>query len=169
MSFNPDRVDFGRLSGGLPDLSNVEKGIAEMGSSGGALQECVRSLSLLGIAADANLAEAFYDRLNNQIKLFDEELDQDHEVGIKLASFGQAISVHVSELGYHNPSLIFFYGETENGERVQLIQHVNQINFLLIAMPKAKPDEPKRPFGFEAATSGQASGPDASTNGPESH
>jgi hypothetical protein len=98
--------------------------------------------------ADENMASEFYKRLQAQIKKFDAELDPEHEVGVKLVTFGQAVTFHVSRLGYHNPSLIFFYGLTEGGDEIQLIQHVSQINFVLVKLPKLNPDEPKRPFGF---------------------
>jgi hypothetical protein len=87
-------------------------------------------------------------RRNSRLS-FDEELDQDHEVGMKLVTYGQAVTIHVTKLGFFNPSLIMFFGDTEDGDRVQLIQHVSQISFLLVALPKLNPDEPKRPFGFE--------------------
>jgi hypothetical protein len=70
---------------------------------------------------------------------------------MKLVTFGQAITFHVTGLGYANPSLNFFRGETANGDRLRPIQHVSQISFVLMAMPKPDPDQPKRPFGFAQA------------------
>ncbi|MDX2039096.1 MAG: DUF6173 family protein [Isosphaeraceae bacterium] len=128
-----------RISEGASRLANEQQA---------ALRESQDSLKLLGVIAEASTAKEFYDRLNTQIKAFDESLDQDHEVGVRLVSFGQSVTFHVTHLGYHNPSLIFFYGESENGNRLQLIQHISQISFVLIAMDKPQPDEPKRPFGF---------------------
>lgn len=87
--------------------------------------------SLLLELQEANLASEFKKILEAHIKRFDESLDSDHEVGIKLVSFGQNITFHVSKLSYHNPSLIFFIGFTEEGRSVELVQHVSQISFLL--------------------------------------
>ena len=114
-------------------------------------EESQRSMNLLATIATASTAEEFCRRLDAQIKSFDEGLDQDHEVGIKLVTFGQTMKFHVTGLGYHNPSLIFFYGETEDGDKVQLIQHVSQISFVLMSMAKPDPDQPRRPFGFDQA------------------
>jgi hypothetical protein len=111
-------------------------------------EQNVRSINLLAAVAEASFAGEFCKRLEAQIKAFDESLDQDHEVGVRLVTFGQAITFHVSDLGYHNPSLIFFYGETD-GQKVQLIQHVSQISFVLLAMRKPDPEKPRRPFGFK--------------------
>jgi hypothetical protein len=96
----------------------------------------------------ASLANSFHEKLIAAIRRFDGGLDQDHEVGMRLVTFGQAITFHVLDLNYHNPSLLFFIGVTEDGHRVQLVQHVSQLSFLLIALPKLDPNKPKRKFGF---------------------
>jgi hypothetical protein len=98
--------------------------------------------------AEANQASEFYERLGFWIKDFEDSLNQDEEVGIRLVSFGQTVSFHVQELGYHNPSLIVFHGVTGEGQKVTLIQHVTQISFLLMAMKKADPNKPARRVGF---------------------
>ena len=38
---------------------------------------------------------------------------------------------------------MIYYG-TVNGKETQLIQHINQISFLLMAVPKSNPDKPAR-------------------------
>jgi hypothetical protein len=114
-------------------------------------RESIQSINYLAEIQKASTAREFCARLDAQIKKFDAELDQDHEVGMKLVTFGQAITFHVTGLGYANPSLIFFYGETVDGDSMQLIQHVSQISFVLMAMPKLDSDQPKRPFGFAQA------------------
>lgn len=97
---------------------------------------------------EQNLASEFHKRLIEYIYLFDQTLDQEHEVGIKLVSFDQAICFSVTDLGYYNPSLICFYGVMEDGTPVQLIQHISQISFLLMAIKRPDPKKPKRPIGF---------------------
>lgn len=97
---------------------------------------------------DQNLASDFYMRLIEYINSFDAKLDQEHEVGVKLVSFDQTIMFAVYDLGYYNPSLICFYGNMEDGSPVQLIQHISQINFLLMALKRTDPLKPKRPIGF---------------------
>lgn len=95
-----------------------------------------------------NLASDFYKRLVDYIYFFDKMLDDQHEVAIKLVSFDKTIYFAVSDLGYYDPSLICFYGTMENGTPVQLIQHISQINFLLMAMKITEPKKEKKPIGF---------------------
>jgi hypothetical protein len=61
-------------------------------------------------------------------------------------------------MGYWNPSLLFFIGVTDDGNPVQLIQHVSQISVLLMKLPRRDTSKPKQPFGF-------ASGVDADDDG----
>ncbi|WP_231620771.1 DUF6173 family protein [Fictibacillus sp. 7GRE50] len=98
--------------------------------------------------SNPNHASEFYTRLVEMINDFDEQLDQSHEVGMRLVSFGQTVQFHVEDLGYYNPSLIKFIGRTEDGNPIELIQHVSQISFLLMSVKRLNPDEPKRKIGF---------------------
>jgi len=100
------------------------------------------------INAEQGLASEFYKRLVEWIRDFDESLDNDHEVGVRLVSFGQTLVFHLQDMGYWNPFLISFWGVTEDGQDVQLIQHVNQISILLMKVPRKDLDKPKRPIGF---------------------
>ncbi|WP_222104833.1 DUF6173 family protein [Klebsiella quasivariicola] len=95
-----------------------------------------------------NLANEFHRRLICWINDFHRDLDNEHEVGGQLASFGKSIELHFTDIGYWNPSLISFIGQLEDGSPVELIQHVNQINVLLIKKKRLNPDEAKRPIGF---------------------
>jgi hypothetical protein len=98
--------------------------------------------------AKANMASEFHARLMYRINDFDESLDNEHEVGVKLVSFGQTVVFRVEDVGYHNPSLIVFHGRMDDGNPVTLVQHVSQISFLLTSLKRPNPQEPKVPFGF---------------------
>ncbi|MDJ0517467.1 MAG: hypothetical protein F6K08_30010 [Okeania sp. SIO1H6] len=84
----------------------------------------------------ANFASNLAKQLHSEIQKFDDSLDTEHEVGGKLLSFGENITFHVSGISYRDPSLIIFYGFTNNGEPVKLMQNVSQISLLLIVLPK---------------------------------
>lgn len=113
------------------------------------LQEIKRPyLELPVLPTDQNLSSEFYKRLTDWINGFDQSLDQEHEVGVRLVTFGQAVTFHLENMGYCNPSLISFSGFMENGEPVELIQHVSQISILLIRMKRKDPNKPKKPIGF---------------------
>ncbi|CAH0319424.1 hypothetical protein SRABI89_05228 [Pseudomonas koreensis] len=87
-----------------------------------------------------------FKSLGEYVQAFEAELDDDHEVGARLVSFGNAIQIHVHSIGFTAPFLITFSGVTEKGDSVRLIQHVSQLSFLLVALRKIA-DEPYR-IGF---------------------
>jgi hypothetical protein len=98
--------------------------------------------------AEQGVASAFCKRLMEWIQAFNASLDDEHEVGIRLVNFGQAVSFHLEKLGCWDPYLISFSGVTEDGNPVELIQHVNQISVLLMKIARKDLTEPKRPIGF---------------------
>ena len=101
----------------------------------------------LASLGEANLASQFRVKLIEMMNDFDDSLDKEHEVGLRVVSLGNAV-LHVQDIGYYNPSLIVFNGTMTDGNKVQLIQHVSQIDLALISVKRLNPDEPKRPIGF---------------------
>lgn len=144
-----NQVDFKSLADALvPKSAIAQLTINDLDMVGRLTADC--TLPPMGPTIhEKNYASNFYEILAGEIKAFDEALDDDHEVGMRLVSFGNQITFYIKDLGYADPSLIFFYGITENNQSVfQLIQHVSQINVLLLKMPKLNPEEPKRRLGF---------------------
>ena len=95
------------------------------------------------------LADYAYEVILERVKEFEKQLDDDHEAAIKLASFGQAVTMSVTGIGYSNPSTLVFYGFVGD-QPATLIQHMSQLNFLLLAVKKADPQKPPRRIGFVA-------------------
>ena len=93
-----------------------------------------------------SMADTAYEHITTQMQEFQDELDTEHEVAVMLASFGQPVMLLVESIGYQNPNLLYFYG-TLNGQTAQLIQHINQLNFVLVSVAKP-PDRPARRIGF---------------------
>ena len=94
-------------------------------------------------AKNYNLADYSYEVIMDRIKEFESELDDEHETAIQLASFGQNITMSVTDIGYSNPSTLVFHGYVGN-QAATLIQHMSQLNFLLLAVPKADPAKPPK-------------------------
>lgn len=94
-----------------------------------------------------HLADYQHEILIEVIRDFESKLDNDHEIALKLASFGQSITMNVVDIGYSNPCLIHFYGYV-NGQYTELIQHINQLNFLIMAVKKQDPSKEPRRIGF---------------------
>jgi hypothetical protein len=117
------------------------------------LQEFQRNTEILAEIAETRSAEGFATRLVREIRAFESSLDPAHEVGIRLVNFGQTLTFTVRHIGFIEPSLITFQGLTGAQEPVQLIQHVNQISFLLMKVQRLEPEEPKKPIGFSSGES----------------
>ncbi len=99
-------------------------------------------------------ASEFYNRLINDVINFEKNLNQDEEVGARLVSFNQTITIHIDNLGYCNPSLIYFYGRDNNDRDVQLIQHISQINILLTKVPRTNPNSERIGFKIQQKQNG---------------
>lgn len=95
---------------------------------------------------DANtIAEDIVKAVNQ----YNSRLDEDYEVGLMLASFGQTVTVNIAAIGFEGAKLIRFIGHVSGtGAPVELFQHVSQLNFLLISLPRHNRDEPKKHIGF---------------------
>ncbi len=105
------------------------------------------SRSIAAIPVRDNPAMWTYKRLKQYIVDFEKELDDQHEIGARLVSFGEKITFHIVDIGYWGPDIVSFDGALDNGDRVQLIQNIAQLSVLLVAMKKA-PDQPARRIGF---------------------
>ncbi len=96
---------------------------------------------------DYNTADWVHEKIAEQIKEFEDQLDKEHEIAMMLAGFGQPVMMLVEDIGFQNPNLLYFYG-TVDGKETQLIQHMSQLNFVLMSVPK-QPDKPARRIGFQ--------------------
>lgn len=99
------------------------------------------------VVRNYNLADYTYEVITERIKEFQDSLDEDHEVAVQLASFGQSITLSVTDIGYSNPSTLVFHGYIGE-QHATLIQHLSQLNFLLLSVRKADPEKPARRIGF---------------------
>ncbi len=91
-------------------------------------------------------ADEQFEILKRYIQDFERTLDDEHEVGIMMTNFGQSVLMLVTQVTYEYPVLMVFKGYV-NDREATLIQHINQLNFLLTTIEKA-PDRPKRQIGF---------------------
>ena len=95
-------------------------------------------------------AEWAYERLILYIKGFEKMLDNEHEVAMGLTDTGAGV-LKIEGLGYFDPDIVTFYGVDGTGARVQLVQHVSQLNVVLRAARKPDNVEAPRRIGFELA------------------
>jgi hypothetical protein len=90
--------------------------------------------------------EWMYERLARSIIDFEKKLDASKEVGARLINFGPDEVISIDDVGYWGVDLIIFYGKNREGHPVELLQHISQVNVLLVAIP-VQSDPPRR-IGF---------------------
>ncbi len=106
--------------------------------------------ALVESTAKKSPAQWAYERIIMYIQNFEQQLDNDHEVGMGLAG-GNVGVIRIEGLGYYDPDIVTYYGTNEIGAKTQLIQHVSQLNVTLVASPKhIDQPEPNR-IGFRLA------------------
>ena len=66
-----------------------------------------------------SLADWKYEKIMEEIAEFESTLDNDHEVALRLASFGTSTVMIVTSVGYQNPDMLYFYGFV-NGKKLNL-------------------------------------------------
>ena len=90
---------------------------------------------------------------------FDASLDEAHELGLRLVSFGQAVTLRVDNVYYEDGGLLIFTGTGDDGQPVRLYQHLTQVSVLFTSVQRENPAEPKPLYGFNQAVK---QSPDAS-------
>ncbi|MER8853019.1 DUF6173 family protein [Mesorhizobium australicum] len=92
-----------------------------------------------------NPAESTIEHIVKSIIAFERRLKPDEEIGARWVSFGGE-TVHITNVGFMGRELIKFHCKNSRDEIVELIQHVSQVNVMLVAV-KAQTEEPLR-IGF---------------------
>jgi hypothetical protein len=119
-------------------------------SSPCAEQEPIPSSMLQKPIEQKSPAEWAYERIVLYIQNFEKQLDSDHEVGMGFVG-GDVGTLKIQGMGYFAPDLITFYGADPMGAKMQLVQHVSQLNVMLVSADKEdKAAEPNR-IGFKLA------------------
>ena len=95
-------------------------------------------------------AQCAYERVILYIQNFEAGLDAEHEVAMGLTDTGAGV-LSIEGLGFFDPDIVTFYGRDGSGARVQLVQHVSQLNVVLRAHPKPETAEAPRRIGFDLA------------------
>jgi hypothetical protein len=129
----------------FPDLPDISRGFARIHDE-------------INRAAEESRRETFghadviFDRLMEQVRRFEANLDAAHEIGAYLTSFGREVLIRISRIGFRNPYLIIFQGTLEgggaDGGSVELVQHTSQLSVLFTALPKVPTHEQPRRIGF---------------------
>lgn len=106
--------------------------------------------ALLKKASKKSQAEWAYERLILFIQNFEKMLENSEEIAMGFTDTGGGF-LKIEGLGHFDPDIVTFYGTDQTGAKVQLVQHVSQLNVLLRAMPKENEAEEPRRIGFRLA------------------
>ncbi|MCI1822177.1 MAG: DUF6173 family protein [Megasphaera sp.] len=94
------------------------------------------------------LASDMYKRIVSLINHFESDLPDTMQAGGRLVSSGN-ITFSIQDVGYWDPNMIVFYGELSDNSKVELVQHLSQLNLLLVAVPRNDDiSAPRRIIGF---------------------
>ena len=74
-----------------------------------------------------------FQHLMQRVEQFQKGLKENEEIGLQLANYGLATQLHIRIIGFQNPNLLEFSGLIDGNEAV-LVQHISQLNFMLIAV-----------------------------------
>lgn len=96
-----------------------------------------------------NTAPIIAQKLYEALCSYQELLPDEDDMVLAVAHFGETVNIIVNKVGYIGYNLIVFYGEDSYGKPQKLIQHINQLDFLLSAQPKEIPEAPRRQIGFQ--------------------
>ena len=96
-----------------------------------------------------NTAPVIAQKLYEALYSYQESLPDEDDMVLAVAHFGETVNIIVNKVGYIGYNLIVFYGEDSYGKPQKLIQHINQLDFLLSAQPKEIPEAPRRQIGFQ--------------------
>lgn len=95
-------------------------------------------------------AEWAYQRLILYIQNFEKMLESEEEIAMGFTDTGGGF-LRIEGLGHFDPDIVTFFGTDQTGAKVQLVQHVSQLNVLLRAMPKPSEAVAPRRIGFRLA------------------
>lgn len=96
-------------------------------------------------------AEKVAENIYKAVIAYQNSLPDPNDVALKVVQFNESTIIMVDSIGYIGYNLVKFVGQDNSGNPVELIQHVSQLNFLLMVVPKPVPTDPKRPIGFQAS------------------
>lgn len=126
----------------LPQVREVHTDPAQDGKVAASIPPTLRESP-----AKKSPAQWAYERIILYIQNFEKTLDNNHEVGMGFTG-GDAGVMRIEGLGFFDPDIITYYGTNSAGAKAQLVQHVSQLNVMLVASPKPKDHAEPNRIGF---------------------
>jgi hypothetical protein len=105
---------------------------------------------LVGPPKNYQLADTFYENLEEKIKDREAALQADEELQLIYKDRGGEI-ITVTGIGYHNPSMILFAGRDHLNNEVTIVTHMANVELLVKTVPTSNPGT-RRPIGFHGSS-----------------
>jgi hypothetical protein len=74
--------------------------------------------------------------VRSSIEQFQAALDANHEAAMCLVSGNSSVEFRAEAIRFSPADVITFYGYSDSGEKIQLVQHVSQVSLLLKSVTK---------------------------------
>lgn len=100
------------------------------------------------IIQEQSTAEIIAEHLYQEITDYQASLPNTEDVAMSIVQFNQSTTILVESIGYIGYNLVRFVGKDNSGKPLELIQHISQLNFLLMVVPKPEKEPEKRKIGF---------------------
>lgn len=100
------------------------------------------------VIQEGSTAQIVAENLYQEILNYQANLSNTEDVAMSIVKFNESITLLVDSIGYIGYNLVRFGGKDNSGKPLELIQHVSQLNFLLMVVSKPEPEAPKRKIGF---------------------
>ena len=127
----------------LPRIYEAHTDPDQTSAEGTELPDCITREP----AAKKSPAQWAYERTVLYLKNFEEQLDNEHEVAMGFVGSDAGV-LRIEGMGYFDPDIVTFFGKDGAGGRMQLVQHVSQLNVVFRALPKAVQDKAPNRIGF---------------------
>lgn len=104
---------------------------------------------IYGQPRNKHLADWVWESIVKQITDFEKNLPNDMQAGCCIVETPAGSYMSIDDVGCINPNLLVFYGHGAQGLHMRLVQHINQLNLLLVAVPRTDDtSKPRRKIGF---------------------
>ena len=87
-----------------------------------------------------------YEHIVNYLRIFEQSLDDKHEVGIIIAPYNRPFPLAVTRGG--GEDFIFFELVNDDNDTFAVVCHYSQLNFAIVPLPKEKTEQTARRIGF---------------------
>jgi Family of unknown function (DUF6173) len=99
------------------------------------LERIINSASSLRLETP-NPAKWAVEAIYKEIADFEASLDDNHEMGMSIVGGPTGVCLHVREIYRYGTDKLVFDGINSDGSPLRLMQHLSQLNFLMISAKK---------------------------------